>query len=96
MTEFQFPSVRAGKPAAVRQPRSELSAQCCHKPQTGAWSDDCSLSRGPPRGRTVVRPPLVLPWEEPRGVATGIYKVWRLKMESVPEIKTLGQKIKLN
>lgn len=32
LSATEFPRFRVGKPAAVREPRSGLSAPCCHKP----------------------------------------------------------------
>ena len=63
VTGAEFPSIGAEKQATNSKSRLQLSARCCHKLGTTAWSRDHSPRRGPAKGRSVARP-LSLPQEE--------------------------------
>ena len=49
-----FPGIGVGKPAAISEPKSGLSAWGCHIWHTLAWLGNCSLSRSPASNRTTV------------------------------------------
>lgn len=88
----EFPSIGAGKAAENSKSRHQLSARCCHKPQTTAWSANRSLSRVPGSNRTAARPPPpnCLPAASPGRSGAGEHRRSLLSLEIENEVPCLG------